>query len=181
MRPVGKRFIMAAAVFALAQAGVVAAASAAYAAPVYNRYQITNVHSGLCLVPKGDSIQPQTPIVQVTCSSDLQQRWTSTFAGLTGPFMYNPFPDAVTADAHDPSFCIGTPSGGFPVSGTKAVLMTGGGCRTILLVGVPTDAYLEDGQTGLCLDISGASMSQNAPLIFYTCHGGTNQQWWNNG
>ncbi len=55
------------------------------------------------------------------------------------------------------------------------------GCRAILIDGSSLDAFLKDGESGVCIDVSGGSLSQNATLIFDTCHGATSQQWWNNG
>jgi hypothetical protein len=32
-------------------------------------------------------------------------------------------------------------------------------------------------QSGLCLDVTGASTANGAPVELWTCNGGSNQQW----
>jgi hypothetical protein len=32
-------------------------------------------------------------------------------------------------------------------------------------------------QSGLCLDVTGASTAEGAPVELWTCNGGSNQQW----
>jgi Ricin-type beta-trefoil lectin domain-like len=40
-----------------------------------------------------------------------------------------------------------------------------------------SDGAVTGVQSGLCLDVTGASAANGAPAELWTCNGGTNQQW----
>jgi len=42
---------------------------------------------------------------------------------------------------------------------------------------VNSNGTITGGQSGLCLDVTGASTSNGALVELWTCNGGTNQQW----
>lgn len=139
----------------------------------FNTYQITNVRSGLCLVPKNDTIGTGVAIVQVTCSADLRQQWLNDKGQ---PFMSSAFDAPSDVDnKFSRSYCIGA-------SGSNAILTTTGHCKETTFFGGVSEAYIKDkANSGICLTVSGNSSAQNAALVWSTCNNLTSQQFWNRG
>jgi hypothetical protein len=94
-------------------------------------------------------------------------------------YIASPSPHVSTIDGNVTNFCIGVTAGPPVQSGSPAVFTTKANCPEDVFTGSFSDATIKLQSPSLCLDVSGNSTSQNAAVIWYTCHGSTNQQWWN--
>lgn len=148
-------------------------AGTAHASSPWNDYQIVNVKSGKCLAPKGDANVVNTPIVQVTCNpNDIAQEMTNS-TGFGALSRTDNYVTLLASGRPGRGWCIG----GTGNQGSPVVLATN--CMVFIVSGSAADAKIVTQSDGRCLAISGGSMSNNAPLIFWNCNGTTSQQWWN--
>jgi hypothetical protein len=70
--------------------------------------------------------------------------------------------------------CLDVPSNAAPGARARIWDCTGGANQQW---NVNTDGTVSNVQTGLCLDVDGASTANGAAVIVWSCHTGANQRW----
>nr|WP_240657961.1 RICIN domain-containing protein [Streptomyces populi] len=136
-------------------AGTVGATSAVYET-------LTARHSGRCADVPDQSLWQGVALTQYACNGGANQKfWFKALGGGYYELM-----------GRGSSLCLTENTAGVTqedCSGATAQQWTVTSSGGYTLIGART--------TGECLDVSGASTADSAPLITYTCNGGANQQW----
>ncbi|MEU7871950.1 RICIN domain-containing protein, partial [Dactylosporangium sp. NPDC049140] len=113
--------------------------------------------SGRCLdVPGSNAANGTQPIIW-DCHGTANQQWT--ISGLTIRALGK---------------CLDAPLNG--TAGVKAQLWDCSGATNQQWTLV-ADGSIRNGQSGLCLDVSGAGTANNTPVLLWTCTGAANQRW----
>lgn len=121
-------------------------------------FSLVGAGSGKCLDVPGASQANGAGLIIYTCNGAANQRWTQTAAGELR--VYN---DTKCMEAG-------------ASAGSRAVInsCTGGDSQTWTF---NANGTVTNVQSGLCLDVNGRSTANNAAVIVWTCHGGSNQIW----
>ncbi|HJP76235.1 MAG TPA: non-reducing end alpha-L-arabinofuranosidase family hydrolase [Pseudonocardiaceae bacterium] len=122
--------------------------------------EVHAVGSGKCLDVPNLSTTPGTQLEIWQCNAGTNQMWTPTSSG------------QLTVYSGSSQLCL-TASGGGTSAGTKVVTepCSGAGQQwTVNSNGTIT-------QSGMCLDVTGASTANGALVELWTCNGHSNQQW----
>jgi lysophospholipase L1-like esterase len=113
--------------------------------------------SGRCLDVPGSSTANGTQPIIWDCSGAANQRWTS-----------------VGTTLQSLGKCLDSPTGA--TAGTKVQLWDCSGAANQQWT-FASDGTVRNGQSGLCLDVSGAATANGSPVILWTCTAGANQRW----
>ncbi|MBV7699836.1 ricin-type beta-trefoil lectin domain protein [Streptomyces sp. TRM70350] len=126
--------------------------------PTGSTFSLVGADSGKCVDVPGASRTNGTGLITYTCNGASNQRWTQTAAN--------------ELRIYDNSKCMEAGTS----AGSRAVITscTGGNGQkwTFNANGTITHA-----QSGLCLYVNGGSTANQAAVIVWTCHGGSNQVW----
>jgi poly(hydroxyalkanoate) depolymerase family esterase len=121
------------------------------------------VGAGKCLDVSGSSTTPGVQLQIWDCHGGTNQSWTRTASGqLT---VYSGSSTRCAAAVNNQT----TPG--------TAVVISACGDGANQQWRFNTNGSITGVQSGLCLDISGASTANGAKVQLWTCHGGANQQW----
>ena len=129
-------------------------------------------HSGKCADVVGARIQVGTALIQYTCGSGNNQKWS--FQNMEGD--YERLQVAHSGQCMD----LASQSGSNLVKVVQATCGAGNSQQWLREYVSGSYYRLKNRYSGKCLDVSGASTANNAALIQYTCGSGYNQQWLSN-
>jgi hypothetical protein len=121
------------------------------------------VGAGKCLDVNGLSTTPGTQLQIWDCNNGTNQTWTRAASG------------QLTVYSGSNTMCL-TAANNQTTAGTAAVIEPCGG-TTSQQWHVNDDGTVTGVQSGLCLDVSGASTANGAKVQLWTCNNGGNQQW----
>lgn len=121
------------------------------------------VGAGKCLDVNGGSTTPETQLQIWGCHSGINQTWTRTASGQLTVYSGN---DTRCMTALNNQTTPGTAVVISPCSGGAGQQWQFNANGTITGV-----------QSGICLDVNGASTADGAKVQLWTCNGGNNQQW----
>jgi endo-1,4-beta-xylanase len=123
--------------------------------PTGNR--LRNDASGRCLDVNGASSANGSQMIIWDCHSNANQQFTQNGQALQVM-----------------GKCLDAPSNA--AAGTRVQIWDCSGATNQQWV-LNSNGSISSGQTGLCLDVNGASTANGSAVIVWTCHGGTNQRW----
>ncbi|MEV0244895.1 ricin-type beta-trefoil lectin domain protein [Streptomyces sp. NPDC050674] len=125
--------------------------------PTPTTFRLRNVGSGRCLDVNGANAANGTPMIIWDCHSNANQQFTQNGAALQvlGKCVHVP------ADA---------------AAGTRVQIQDCGGGTNQQWV-FSGNGTIRNVQTGLCLDVNGASTAGGSAVIVWSCHDGANQRW----
>lgn len=125
--------------------------------PTPTTFRLRNEGSGRCLDVDGANAAGGTPLIIWDCHSNANQQFTQNGAAL----------QVLGKCAHVP------PGAG---AGTRVQVQDcdGGAHQQWAL---NSNGTIRNAQTGLCLDVNGASTAGGSAVIVWNCHDGANQRW----
>jgi hypothetical protein len=111
-----------------------------------------------CVDVNGGRQTDGTQLIQYDCAGGVNQRWTMTPAGALSVYGTK----------------CATPLGGAPAAGVPVVIGTCTGAAAQVWRGSATGQLID---SGLCLEVQGASTANSAALRLNTCNGNPEQRW----
>jgi dienelactone hydrolase len=120
-------------------------------------FSLVGVGSGKCVDVPGASQTNGTGLIIYTCNGGSNQRWTQTAAS--------------DLRIYNNSRCM--EAGG---ANSRAAINSCSGSNSQKWT-FNSNGTISNVQSGLCLDVSNASTANNAAVIVWSCHTGSNQRW----
>ncbi|MCC9710774.1 ricin-type beta-trefoil lectin domain protein [Streptomyces sp. MNU76] len=125
--------------------------------PTPTTFRLRNEGSGRCLDVDGANAANGTPLIIWDCHSNANQQFTQNGAAL----------QVLGKCAHVPPGA---------AAGTRVQVQDCGGGANQQWV-FNSNGTIRNAQTGLCLDVNGASTAGGSAVIVWNCHDGANQRW----